>query len=145
MWNTTAETLDDLSENDVAKIPIEVLARIDAELEEADKQNRRRRIVLKRAFAVKYNVRTLGTITTHDGNYVVKITTPKRVDWDQKALATLWNSIGATASEYISVTYGVSEAAYKAWPECIRKEFECARTVKPGAPTIAITKKEDAA
>ena len=57
------------------------------------------------------------------------------------------NGIGKTtmaAGEYIKIKYDVSESAYKAWPEVIRKEFEPARTVKPGATTVTIVKKEAA-
>ena len=142
--NITVETLDALTPSDIGDIGIDVIAQLDAELDLMERALKRRRAALRAGILQKYGPCQIGTKTTHDGEYVVKICAPKRVDWDQAALAALWKSIGETAGEYIKIKYDVSEAAYKAWPEVIRKEFEPARTVKPGATTVTIVKKEAA-
>lgn len=142
--NITVETLDALTPSDIGEIGVEIIAQLDAELDLMERTLKRRRAALRAGILQKYGPCQIGTKTTHDGEYVVKICAPKRVDWDQSALASLWKTIGDTAAEYIKIKYDVSESAYKAWPEVIRKEFEPARTVKPGAPTVTIVKKEAA-
>ncbi len=144
MLNTTVETLDAMTPTDVAELTIDTLALLNADLDRIEAAAKRRRAVLRAGILQKYGPCQIGTKTTHDGEYVVKICAPKRVDWDQTALAALWKTIGETAAEYIKIKYDVSESAYKAWPEIIRKEFEPARTVKPGATTVTIVKKEAA-
>jgi hypothetical protein len=65
----------------------------------------------------------------------------KTVTWDQAALAKAVAEITAAGddpSEYVKVSYSVSEASYVAWPSMIRRVFEPARTVKPGNPTIKL-------
>ena len=140
--NITVETLDALTPSDIGDIGIDIIAQLDAELDLMERTLKRRRAALRSGILQKYGPCQIGTKTTHDGEYVVKICAPKRVDWDQSALASLWKTIGDTAAEYIKIKYDVSEAAYKAWPEVIRKEFEPARTVKPGAVMVTITKNE---
>ena len=142
--NITVETLDALTPSDIGEIGIEIIAQLDAELSLAEQVLKRRRETLRAGILQKYGPCQLGTKTAHDGEYVVKICAPKRVDWDQTALAALWKTIGETAAEYIKIKYDVSESAYKAWPEVIRKEFEPARTVKAGAAVVSITKKDAA-
>ena len=142
--NITVETLDALTPSDIGEIGIEIIAQLDAELDLMERTLKRRRAALRSGILQKYGPCQIGTKTTHDGEYVVKICAPKRVDWDQSALASLWKTIGDTAAEYIKIKYDVSEAAYKSWPKVIRKEFEPARTVKPGATTVTIVKKEAA-
>jgi hypothetical protein len=75
----------------------------------------------------------------HIGELVVNI--PKKVSWDQKRLAELYKGISLSnenPSDYIKVTYDVSEAKYNAWPEAIRSTFDEARTVEPGKVTIKV-------
>lgn len=75
----------------------------------------------------------------HVGELTVNI--PKKVTWDQKRLAELYKGISLSnenPSDYIKVTYDVSEAKYNAWPEAIRSTFDEARTVEPGKVTIKV-------
>lgn len=138
--NATVESLDDLSPTDIAAMPIAVLAQLDAELSELEQKVKHRRCVLKNGLVEKYKDYTSPWRTTNipDGEFSVKITTPKRVDWDQAKLAELWKSIGETANQYIKIKYDVSENAFKSWPEVIQKAFEPARMIRPGATTITI-------
>ena len=82
-----------------------------------------------------------------DGDVIVVAELPKRVDWDQRALAAVVERIRAAGddpSEYIEVTYKVPERKYNAWPESIRASFAPARTVRTGKTTFTLTLKPDA-
>lgn len=77
----------------------------------------------------------------------VQVSRSKTVTWDQAQLASLAKRIAADGddpSEYLKVTYAVSETAYAAWPSVIRRLFEPARTLKPGNPTIKLVRVEEA-
>lgn len=72
----------------------------------------------------------------------------KTVAWDQTKLAQAVADIRAAGddpAEYVKITYSVSEAAYGAWPSMIKRVFEPARTVTPGAPTIKLVTPQDKA
>lgn len=88
-----------------------------------------------------------GTVRVTDGEYQIVADTPKKVEWDQAELADIRERIvfsGENPSDFIKVAYSVSETAYNAWPPNIRNTFERARTVKPGAMTIKLQRKEAA-
>jgi len=84
-----------------------------------------------------------GAVNIEDGDYVVSITTPKKIKWDQTKLAALWVTISETDNplDYIAVEYYVPESKYKSWPEVIKDEFADARTIEPGTPVITIKRK----
>jgi len=72
---------------------------------------------------------------------------PKKVEWSQSELAAAGDRIAAAGDdphEYIVATYSVDERKFTAWPSHIRSVFEPARTVKPGAVTIKLVRKEAA-
>lgn len=82
-----------------------------------------------------------GTVNLNQGDLVVEVTKPKKVDWDQDALIAIADKIrdaGDQPSEYIDVSMSVSEKRYVAWPAAIQKQFEGARTVTPGNISIKI-------
>jgi len=82
-----------------------------------------------------------GTVNLNQGDLVVEVTKPKKVEWDQDALIAIADKIrdaGDNPSEYIDVTMSVSEKRYVAWPAAIQKQFEGARTVTPGNVSIKI-------
>ena len=83
-----------------------------------------------------------GAVNVPDGDYNVAFNTPKKVKWDQEALASLYTEIGDTAHEYIDIEYSVSENKYKAWPQAVKDSFIGARTVEPGSVTVKIEKLE---
>lgn len=89
------------------------------------------------AAALRNKTEPFGTVNLNG----VKFTVPKKVEWDQVALADLYKEIGETAHEYMDVSYKVREAAFKNWPSAIQESFIPARTVKPGSITIEITEK----
>ena len=87
-----------------------------------------------------------GTVRFEDGSVTVIAELPKRVDWDQRALAVVVERIRAAGddpAEYIDVAYKVPERKYTAWPESIRAGFAPARTVKTGKATFTLTLKPD--
>ena len=83
-----------------------------------------------------------GTVRFQDGTVEVIVDLPKRVDWDQPRLASLADQIragGEDPSQYVEVSFKVSERAYTAWPDRIRAAFEPARTVRTGKPSYRLT------
>lgn len=71
----------------------------------------------------------------------VTLNYPKKVTWNNDLLVDLWGKIeasGQEASEYIDRKLSVSETRYKNMPSIYRGEFEQARTVEAGNPTITI-------
>lgn len=88
-----------------------------------------------------------GTVRVSDGSYEIVVDTPKRTEWDQSELSAASARITAAGddpSEYLDVTLSVPERKYTAWPAHIRDVFEPARTVKPGARSIKLVRKEAA-
>lgn len=83
-----------------------------------------------------------GAVSQQIGEDKVTFTTPKKVDWDQEGLATLYNQISSdpeeNVSDYITVEYKVKEDAYKNWPSNLRETFEPYRTVTPGNVAVKI-------
>lgn len=88
-----------------------------------------------------------GTVHVFDGDFDIEVNRPKKVEWDQAALAAIQAKIAAggdNPAEYIKAELTVEEKKYAAWPESIRKVFEPARTLKPGSMTIKLSMKEAA-
>ena len=82
-----------------------------------------------------------GTTRFTDGEVTIVSELPKRVDWDQHELGALVERIkseGDDPREYVEVSLKVSERKYNSWPLHIRKLFEPARTVRPGAQSFRL-------
>ncbi|WP_109150398.1 hypothetical protein [Azospirillum sp. TSO5] len=80
-----------------------------------------------------------------DERFLIECDLEKKAEWDQAKIGSAvleLQKLGEKPREYVETTYKVSETKFKAWPERIRKLFEPARTVKPGAAKYRITKKE---
>ncbi|WP_372395203.1 hypothetical protein ABMY26_06970 (plasmid) [Azospirillum sp. HJ39] len=80
-----------------------------------------------------------------DEQFLIECDLEKKVEWDQAKIGTAvlaLQAAGEKPREYVETAYKVGETKFKAWPERIRKLFEPARTVKPGAAKYRITKKE---
>jgi hypothetical protein len=104
------------------------------------------------AIAMRYEQRAIGaraaagkdtgTVRFMDGTVEIAADLPKKIEWDQRRLATLAEQIragGEDPGEYVEVSFKVPERAYAAWPERIRNAFEPARTVRTGKPTYRLT------
>ena len=82
-----------------------------------------------------------GTARFEDGEVTVIAELPKKVEWDQKRLASLVAMIraeGEDPAEYVTTEFKVSERAYSAWPARIRDAFQPARTTKVGKMSIKL-------
>lgn len=118
---------------------------IQAEIEIKDAQNIKKRIVDE---IINRNLKAIeaalsdkdepyGSVTI-DG---FEITAPKKVEWDQVQLASLYKRIqdaGEYASDYITIEYTAAESKFKAWPTPIREQFIPARTVKRGSFAVKV-------
>lgn len=83
-----------------------------------------------------------GTVSFDDGAVRVSVELPKKIEWDQVELARIASRIrkaGEDPSEFIEVTYRVSEAKYSAWPASMRATFDPARTLKTGKPNFRLS------
>ena len=149
-----APSVDDMLNmptGELALMPVELLAALQAELDNAARQLKSATLRLNTAFEVRYATRAAearracckdtGTVRLVDGAYAVVADLPKRVDWDQIKLAQIAQNIaeaGEDPTEFIDTKLSVSERKYGALPEAWRKGFEPARTVKLGALKITI-------
>ena len=90
---------------------------------------------------LKAKTEPFGTVTLGDFKFEV----PKKVEWDVGKLAELAADIranGEKAEEYIKISYEISEAKFKAWPDAIKQAFVPARTVSRGNVAVKLNKKE---
>ena len=130
---------------DLAQMPVELLAVLQAELDHAAKQLKVATARLGAALEVRYATRAAearracgkdtGTVRLIDGDYTVVADLPKRVDWNQEKLAQIAQNIadsGEDPAEFIDTKFSVSERKFGALPEAWRKGFAPARTVKTG-------------
>jgi len=147
-------SLDDMLNmpaGDLAQMPPELLASVQAELAHANKQLKAASARFNAALEVRYATRAAearracgkdtGTVRLADGDYKVVADLPKRIDWDQAQLADIARQIVATGedpAEFIDTTLKVSERKYGALPTRWRQAFEPARTVRPGALKVSL-------
>ncbi len=146
--------LDDLAGMEtgaIAALPVDELALLAGEAQEAFDHAKRIKERLDGALDLRYGARAAalrraegrdtGTARIEDGGFVVVADLPKRVKWDQARLAAIVEQIraaGEDPSEYVAIEFKVSERAYGAWPSSIRTAFEPARTVETGKPVYRI-------
>ncbi|HEV7266520.1 MAG TPA: hypothetical protein VGN83_16595 [Falsiroseomonas sp.] len=152
---TNRPTLDaarSMPVSEVLALPAEHLALLQEEVRAGLDAAKRSADWIEGAIALRYEQRAIGaraearkdtgTVRFQDGSVEVAADLPKRVEWDQRRLATLAEQIragGEDPGEYLEVSFKVSERAYTAWPERIRKAFEPARTVRTGKPVYRLT------
>jgi hypothetical protein len=147
----TCDDLPSLSPQDIAQLPVELLAILQREVDERMAQVKAAKARLDGALTVRYASRAAderraagkdtGTIRLIDGDFTVVVDLPKRVDWDQDRLAAMVERIRAAGddpAQYVEIAYKVPERNYTAWPDAIRANFEPARTVKTGTLKIEI-------
>ena len=88
-----------------------------------------------------------GVVHFDDGEVSVTADLPKKIEWDQATVARLVANIvacGDDPSQYVEISYRISETKFNAWPDSLRKPFSAARTVKVGKPSyrLALLSKE---
>ena len=142
---------------ELAQMPVELLASLQAELAHATKQLKSATARFSTALEVRYATRAAearracgkdtGTVRLADGDYTVVADLPKRVDWDQEKLAEIAANIAdgdEDPAEFIDTKLSVSERKYGALPESWRKGLEPARTVRTGTLKVTIEPNEAA-
>ncbi|MGO4917365.1 hypothetical protein [Pseudogemmobacter sp. W21_MBD1_M6] len=136
---------------ELAQMPVELLASLQAELAHAARQLKSATARFNTALEVRYATRATearracgkdtGTVRFDDGDFTVVADLPKRVDWDQDLIAAMVDRIRAAGSDpaqYVDIAFKVSERKYTAWPDAIREGFEPARTVGSGKPSFQL-------
>ena len=147
----TPDDLPGLSPQEIAGLPVELLAILQREIDERLKRDKAAKSRLDAALTVRYATRAAeerqaqakdtGTVRFDDGDFTVVADLPKRVEWDQSRLAAMVERIRAAGddpAEYVDIAFKVPERKYAAWPDAIRQGFEPARTVKTGALKVEI-------
>ena len=152
----TLESIRTLPIGEIAALPADLLVLLREDAEAALTAAKTTAEWIAGAIALRYADRAqvarrtenkdTGTVRFEDGSVTVIADLPKRVDWDQRALAAVVERIRAAGddpSEYIDVAYRVPERKYAAWPESIRAVFAPARTVRTGKATFTLTLKPE--
>jgi len=147
----TPDDLPGIPDAELAQLPVELLAILQRETEEALKRAKAAKAKLDGALTVRYATRAAeerqargkdtGTIRFDDGDFTVVVDLPKRVEWDQEKLAQIAANIAAAGDdpgEFIDTRLSVSERKYAALPEAWRKGFEPARTVRTGTLKVEL-------
>lgn len=127
------------------KLPIAVLANLQEQAEAHLADASRMVAILYGVFSRRYadGLNDMGTHRRLDGDYEIKITVPKRVEWDQEELdhaVGIIRSWNENPTDYVDFKLSVAESKYKAWPPAIRDLFTPARTVKAGKAKFEIAR-----
>lgn len=78
-----------------------------------------------------------GVVHFDDGQVRITADLPKKVEWDQTKLNDITRRIAANGedpTEYVEISYRISETKFDAWPETLKSAFAPARTLKTGKP-----------
>jgi hypothetical protein len=78
-----------------------------------------------------------GVVHFDDGQVRITADLPKKVEWDQAKLNDITRRIAANGedpTEYVEISYRISETKFNAWPETLKSAFGPARTLKTGKP-----------
>ena len=147
-------SIDDLialPAHEIAKLPVATLLDLQTEVETATQHLKAVTTRFHAALELRYAARAAetrrssgkdtGSTRFTDGEAVVVADQPKRVVWEQAALAAIIERIRASGDDprdYVETTLKVAERNYMAWPQHIRAAFEPARTVRTGAPSFRL-------
>jgi hypothetical protein len=153
----TVDDLPDLAVQDIAALPVDLLAVLQNEIEARLKRDKAAKARFEAGLAARYGERAAmlrraagkdtGTVRLTDGDFTVVADLPKRVDWGQDKLAAMvhrMRAAGEDPAQYVDITIKVPERKYSAWPDAIRAGFEPARTVRTGNLKIEIVPQGDA-
>ncbi|MGH8083311.1 MAG: hypothetical protein ACREP7_22225 [Lysobacter sp.] len=87
-----------------------------------------------------------GAVTFADGDIRVHVELPKKIEWDQTRLGQIVERIraaGEDPTEFVEISYRISETKYSAWSASMRTNFDAARTLKTGKPAYRLSKIEN--
>jgi len=151
----SVEDLGTLSLSEIADLPVELMALLQAETDALLKRAKAAKARLDAGLIQRFGERAAqerraqgkdtGSVRFDDGDFTVIADLPKRVDWDQEKLSDMVARIrdaGDDPAEYVDLAFKVPERKYAAWPEAIRQGFEPARTVRPGTLKVEIVSQE---
>ena len=82
-----------------------------------------------------------GIVHFDDGHVRITADLPKKIEWDQVQLRDITQRIAANGddpSEYVDISYRVSETKFSAWPESLKSAFSPARTLNTGKPDFRL-------
>jgi len=153
-----APRVDDLTSmppQEIAALPVEMLAVLQHEIDEAAKRIKTAKARLDAALITRYaprateerrvHMKDTGTVRFDDGDFTIVADLPKRVSWDQAKLAAMVEVIRESKddpTQYVDIAFKVPERKYNAWPAYLSRDFEPARTVRPGALKITLVSQE---
>ena len=83
-----------------------------------------------------------GIVHFDDGHVRITADLPKKIEWDQARLSEITQRITANGddpSEYVEISYRISETKFNAWPDSLKSVFVPARTLKTGKPGFRLT------
>jgi hypothetical protein len=153
---TSLDAARDMPVAELMVLPAEYLAFLQEDAREALDASKRMQDWIEAAIALRYEQRAVGarsaagkdtgTVRFKDDAVEIVVDLPKKVEWDQARLAALSEQIragGEDPSQYVEVSFKVSERAYTSWPERIRLAFEPARTVRTGRQTFKLSIKAE--
>jgi hypothetical protein len=145
------DDLEGLAVGDIAALPPEILLDLQTTAVAETARVKRLRDRLEAGIAKRYEAaaaaeraahgKTSGTVRIEDAGVVVIAELPKRVEWDQEKLAAMAERIRAAGddpTEYLEITYRVSERRYGAWPATMREAFAEARSETTGRPVFRL-------
>ncbi len=136
---------------DVANAPLHTFAHLIKQAEQLQDFAKQVRDFVDQASELRYTQaaqaarqsqgRSFGVVRIDDHGQTVVCDQRKIVDWNQAQLLELARRIQASGedpSQYMDVTYKVPESKYNAWPDVLRKQFEDARTERPGKASFKL-------
>lgn len=146
------EDLDRMQIGEIAALPAEDLALLQDEAATVFDAAKRVKEWVESAIALRFSEQAnaarlaegkdTGTVRFEDGPVTIVADLPKRVEWDQAALAAIVERIRESKddpADYVETTLKVSERRYGAWPPAIAKTFEPARTVRTGKQAFRLS------
>ena len=146
------EDLDRMEIGEIAALPAEDLALLQDEAATVFDAAKRLKEWLDGAIALRFAEQATaarraegkdnGSVRFEDGAVTIVADLPKRVEWDQDALAGIVERIRAAGDDpvdYVETSFKVPERRYGAWPPALRETFAPARTVRPGRETFRLT------
>lgn len=145
------DDIDQLAVGEIARLPAEHLALLQEEAAVTLNASKHRKEWIDSAIALRFAEQAqvlrreagkdTGTVRFEQDGVTVVADLPKKVDWDQSLIAAVVERIragGDDPGQYVELAIKVPERKYTAWPEHIRRQFEPARTVRTGKPSISL-------
>lgn len=145
------EAIRHLPIGEIAQLPAEHLALLQEDAAAALDSSKKAKDWIEAAIALRFSEhaqalrreagKDTGTVRFEQDGVTVVADLPKKVDWDQSLIAAVVERIrnsGDDPGQYVEIAIKVPERKYTAWPEHIRRQFEPARTVKTGKPSISL-------